>query len=429
MTDVGEPEPPRPIELAAGLPSRLVGLDYPPEVVQRTLRAVGAQVDADAGTLTVTPPSWRPDLRLGVDLVEEVARLEGYDRIPSLLPVAPPGRGLTRSQRARRAVSAALAERGAVEVLSYPFVSPEVHDAFGLSADDPRRHALRLANPLSEQQPEMRTSVLATLLPVLRRNVSRGHRDVVLFELGTVTRPGPALTTAPRPPVTHRPSDRELAELEATVPPQPRRLAIALCGDREPRGWWGEGRPADWSDAVGLTRAVARALQVELVAVADPDHAPWHPGRCAALRLADGRLVGHAGELHPKVVERLELPARTCAAEIDLDLLVAVAPEIVAAEPLSTYPLALQDVALVVQETTPAADVESALRAGGGELVESVELFDLYAGPQVAPGHRSLAYRLGLRAPDHTLTSEEAAAVRDAAVAEAARRTGAVQRT
>jgi phenylalanyl-tRNA synthetase beta chain len=429
VTDVGEPSAPQPIELPAGLPSRLVGLDYAPDVVERALVAVGAQVHGAGSTLTVTPPTWRPDLRLGVDLVEEVARLEGYDRIPSVLPVAPPGRGLTRAQRARRAVSAALAERGVVEVLSSPFVGPDVHDAFGLPADDPRRHALRLANPLSEQQPELRTSLLASLPPVLRRNVSRGSRDVALFELGLVTRPGESSSSAPQPSVRHRPSDSELAALEAAVPPQPMHLAITLCGDREARGWWGAGRPADWSDAVALARAVTHALRVEVLVSADADHAPWHPGRCAALRLADGRLVGHAGELHPQVVERLELPARTCAAELDLDLLIAVAPEVVPAQPLSTYPLALQDVALVVEESRPAAEVESALRAGGGSLVESVELFDLYSGPPVPPGHRSLAYRLGLRAPDRTLTSEEATAVRDAAVAEAARRTGAVQRT
>jgi phenylalanyl-tRNA synthetase beta chain len=428
-TDAGEREPAATVTLPVDLPSRLVGLDYPPDTVDRVLRAVGAEVAASGATLTVTPPSWRPDLRLAVDLVEEVARLEGYDRIPSVLPVAPPGRGLTAAQRGRRSASRALADRGCVEVLSYPFVSPDVHDIFRLPPDDPRRRALRLANPLSEEQPELRTSLLATLLPVLRRNFSRGTRDLAVFELGLVTRPAGDATSAPEVRVDARPSDAELAALEATVPAQPTRIALALAGERETRGWWGEGRPADWSDAVTLARAVAETLRVEVVVSADSEHPPWHPGRCAALRLADGRLVGHAGELHPQVVESLELPTRTCAAELDLDLLIAQAPDAVAADPLSTFPLALQDVALVVAEATPAAEVEAALWAGGGELVESVQLFDLYAGPQVGAGRKSLAYRLGLRAPDRTLSSEEASAARDAAVAEAARRTGAEQRT
>jgi phenylalanyl-tRNA synthetase beta chain len=263
---------------------------------------------------------------------------------------------------------------------------------------------------------------------VLRRNVSRGLRDVGVFELGSVTRPGGQLHQAAQPGVATRPSAAQLAAVEAAVPAQPGRIALALAGEREAKGWWGEGRSADWSDAVALALNVCEALQVQVLVAPDSAHAPWHPGRCAALRLADGRLVGHAGELHPQVIERLELPARTCAAELDLDLLVSAAPSVVAAQPLSTYPLALQDVALVVPEPTAAAEVEAALRAGGGELVESVELFDVYVGPQVSDGHKSLAYRLGLRAGDRTLTSDEATAARDAAVAEAARRTGAQQR-
>jgi phenylalanyl-tRNA synthetase beta chain len=426
VTDVGARESPPPIALPADLPSRLVGVAYPPEQVERSLAAVGVGLVRSDGGYAATPPSWRPDLRLPVDLVEEVARLVGYDQIPSVLPVAPPGRGLTRSQLARRSVSRTLADLGCVEVLSYPFVAPSVHDEFLLPADDPRRIATRLANPLSDEQPELRTSLLATL----RRNLSRGARDIAVFELGSVTRPEPgAPATAPAVAVRSRPSAAELAALEALVPAQPTRLAVALAGDREPRGWWGEGRPADWADSVALARAVADALSVELRVSADREHPPWHPGRCARLTLADGTLVGHAGELHPRVIEALELPPRTCAAELDLDVLVAASSVTVAAPALSTYPLALQDVALVVEDSVPAAEVAAALHTGGGALVESVDLFDVYTGPQVEDGHKSLAYRLGLRASDRTLTADEASAARAAAVEEAERRTGARQRT
>jgi len=155
---------------------------------------------------------------------------------------------------------------------------------------------------------------------------------------------------------------------------------------------------------------------------------PWHPGRCARLTLADGTLVGHAGELHPRVVTNSGLPARSCAAEIDLDVLVSVAKPVVPAVPISTYPAAFQDVALVVASSTPSADVTAALTTGAGPLLESLDLFDVYSGDQLPAGTKSLAYRLTFRAPDRTLTAEEASSARSAAVATAAERVGAVQR-
>jgi phenylalanyl-tRNA synthetase beta chain len=292
-----------------------------------------------------------------------------------------------------------------------------------LPADDSRRHALRLANPLSDEEPYLRTTLLPGLLGALRRNVGRGTPDVALFEIGPVFRPGAdPLPPAPRPAVDRRPSGEEIAALDAALPEQPWRVAVALCGEREPRGWWGKGRPALWADAVEAARLVARQAGVEVSVRADR-HAPWHPGRCAAL-LADGRVVGHAGELHPRVVAALGLPDRTAVMELDLDLLGAdLSP--VPAPRISTYPVATQDVALVVDATVPAAEVEAALRDGAGELLESLRLFDVYRGEQVGEGKVSLAYALRFRAPDRTLTVEEATAVRDAAVAEAARRIGA----
>ena len=198
-----------------------------------------------------------------------------------------------------------------------------------------------------------------------------------------------------------------------------------LSGDRDRRGWWGAGRPASWADAIEAARLVADQARVTLTVSAD-QHAPWHPGRCAALHV-DGRLVGHAGELHPRVVAALGLPERTCAAELDLERLGA-AHQPVPAPRISTFPVATQDVALVVDSTVPAAEVERALRDGAGDLLESLRLFDVYRGPQVGEGKVSLAFALRFRAADRTLTAEEATDAREAAAAEAARRTGAVQR-
>ena len=418
--------------------TRVAGYPLPTETVVRRLEDVGCRVAVGAArppgdgtgtdqgpTLTVTPPSWRPDLTDPNDLAEEVIRLEGYDAVPSVLPVAPPGRGLTHGQRLRRTVGRTLAGSGYVEVLAYPFIGAADFDRIRLPADDPRRRALRLANPLSEEEPFLRTTLLPGLLSTARRNVGRGSTDLALFETGLVFRPDAELPPAPRLPVDHRPSDDEIARLDAALPRQPRRVAVVLTGDRQPAGWWGEGRPAIWADAIQAARTVAEAAGVALDVRAD-DHAPWHPGRCAAL-LVDGRVVGHAGELHPRVVESYGLPARACAMELDLDELGA-ATDPVPAPKVSPYPPAKEDVALVVPAEVPVAEVEAALREGAGELLESVRLFDVYTGAQIEPGTKSLAFALRFRAPDRTLTDAEVSAAKQAAVAEAGRRTRAVQR-
>jgi phenylalanyl-tRNA synthetase beta chain len=228
----------------------------------------------------------------------------------------------------------------------------------------------------------------------------------------------------PDPDVSDRPTDGEFAQIRAALPAQPVHVGVVLAGDREQRGWWGPGRPVRWADTIEIARLVGAAAGVELrvTAAALP---PWHPGRCAALRVGDW-IIGHAGELHPKVVEALDLPPRTCAVELDLDAIPLrddrPAPRV------SPYPPVSVDVALVVAAEVPAAEVAEALEDGGGDLLEAVRLFDLYTGEQVGEGHRSLAYTLRFRAPDRTLTSEEANAARDAAVAAAADRFGATLR-
>jgi len=215
------------------------------------------------------------------------------------------------------------------------------------------------------------------------------------------------------------------------VPAQPRHAAGVLAGRLEPAGVWGPGRRADHTDAIAAVQRAAQVAGVPVRLVADAGRAPWHPGRCARVETVTGVVLGWAGELHPNVVAAHDLPARTAAFEIDLDALVAAAPtEPLVARPVSTFPVAKEDVALVVPSQVPAADVLTAVRTGAasspaGDVVEDVRLFDVYEGDQVAPGHRSLAFALRLRAGDRTLTAAETAAVRDAVVAEAAARFGA----
>ncbi|RVU25311.1 phenylalanine--tRNA ligase subunit beta [Streptomyces antnestii] len=429
VTEVIAPSAPHTITLPADHPDKVAGVTYGRETVVRRLQQVGCDVYGQ-DNLTVTVPSWRPDLADPNDLAEEVIRLEGYENLPSTLPRPPAGRGLTGRQRLHRRVGRALAGAGYVEALNYPFISDETLAKLGIEKDDPRRTTVKLVNPLSDEEPALRTTLLPGLLEALRRNDGRGSHDLALFETGLVFRPTGDEPQAVRLPVDRRPTDEEIAELDAALPRQPRRAAVVLTGAREQAGWWGKGRPADWADAVEAARTIAREAGVELTVRGD-QHAPWHPGRCAALSVVvDGEeiLAGHAGELHPRVIKALHLPERSCAMEVDLDVLERAGTGAVQAPRISTFPVATQDVALVVDAAVPAAEVESALREGAGELLESLRLFDVFTGEQLGEGRKSLAYALRFRAGDRTLTVDEASAARDAAVSLAAERTGAVLR-
>ncbi|MFE6785946.1 phenylalanine--tRNA ligase subunit beta [Streptomyces sp. NPDC057680] len=429
VTEISAPSAPRTITMPANHPDKVAGVGYGRETVVRRLQEVGCDVYGQ-DELIVTVPSWRPDLNEPNDLAEEVIRLEGYENLPSTLPKPPAGRGLTERQRVHRRVGRALAGAGYVEALNYPFIGQQALDHLGLDADDARRRLVKLVNPLSDEEPALRTTLLPGLLGALRRNDSRGSHDLALFETGLVFRPEGQPGVAVRLPVDRRPTDEEIASVNAVLPAQPRRAAVVLAGAREQAGWWGKGRPSDWADAVEAGRTVAAEAGVELIISAD-QHAPWHPGRCAAFHVeVDGEkvLVGHAGELHPRVVKAFGLPARTCAMEIDLDLLEKANEGPVKAPRISSFPVATQDVALVVAGNVPAAEVEAALAEGAGELLESIRLFDVYTGDQLGEGTKSLAYALKFRAEDRTLTVDEATAARDAAVALASERTGAVLR-
>jgi phenylalanyl-tRNA synthetase beta chain len=421
VTVVGTPPSPAPVPMAIDLPARISGIDISPETATDALLAVGCR-SSDEGFI---PPPWRPDVTDPFDLVEEVVRIVGYDQVPSVLPRDAAGRGLTRVQRLRRRIGRTLAGAGCTEVVSFPFAGDATFDALGLPDDDTRRRTVPLANPLSAEEPAYTTTLLPGVLKAAERNIGRGAPGVALFETGTVAFPvdrGPA----PIYGVDRRPDEADLQKLFDALPLQPLHLAVVLAGERERAGWWGEGRAAGWADAVGLVRRLAAELGTPLE-VRQANVMPWHPGRCAAFTVA-GVELGHAGELHPAVCARFGLPARSAAVEIDLDLLMAHATAVTPGPSFSSFPLAKEDVALVVAADVPAATVEAALREGAGELLESVRLFDVYTGEQVGDGKKSLAFALRFRAPDRTLTEAETSAARDAAVSRAADMVGAVQR-
>lgn len=415
---------PAPIEIAADLPDRIAGVSYPDGTTVRRLTQIGCGVTADGSALTITPPSWRPDLRQPADLVEEVLRLEGLEAIPSVLPAAPAGRGLTETQRRRRAIGKSLALAGYVEVLTTPFLPAGVFDAWGLADDDPRRVTVSVLNPLEADRPQLASTLLPGLLEALGRNVSRGISDVALFSIAQVVQPDGPAGSADMVAVDRRPTDAEIAALDGALPRQPQHIAVALTGLAEPRGPWGPGRPAEAADAIEAARIIARASGVE-VTLRSANYLPWHPGRCAEV-LVGQTVIGHAGQLHPAVIERAGLPKGTCAVELNLDAIPLV--QSLPAPRVSPFPAVFQDLALVVDEKVTAQSVADAVRMGAGELLEDIALFDVYTGPQVADGRKSLAFALRFRAADRTLTEDEASAARDAAVACAAERVGAVLR-
>lgn len=435
ITEIDRTQAPAPIEFALDAASRLTGVDYPREQVVGLLREIGCQVNDDGGaTVQVSAPSWRPDLTGSAELVEEIARLDGYDNIPVQLPVAPAGTGLTFAQRARRDIVRTVAEQGLTQVLSYPFVG-DIYDRLELPADDERRQAVRIANPLADDAPLLRTSVLDSLIDVAVRNVSRGIGDVALYEVGNVTTSA-GVVPAPIPGVAQRPSQAEIEALAAGTPRQRLHLGAILCGQHGYSGVLQHVRNWDWADAVELVRDIASLLGVKLH-VANAERAPWHPGRCAEIRIVVptknptrpqiGEVIGYAGELHPRIVKKLGLPERACAVELDLDALIerSSSQPIVKAQPVSTYPAAKEDFAFVVDEATPSQAVAAAIIIAGGKLLDDVRLFDVYRGPQLGPGRKSLAFSVRLRASDHTLSASETEAARARIIKQVGKYTGA----
>lgn len=380
---------PHPIEpwvvpLPRHEPARLLGAELGAERIEDLLARLGFEVSG-GDPWQVMVPTYRPDVTRPADLVEEIARLHGYDEFPSRLPKGV-GEGLPGWERRRRRVRRALVGAGCYEVLTFPFQGRGETDALGLPEGDPRCSPVRLRNPLSEEQAFLRTSLLPGLLQSLRANQARGQADAALFEMGRV-----------------------FFRSEGDLPIQPQRVAFALTGRGPGPRWEGAVAERDARDAVGIWEVLAAALglagRVEQTA-----EAPFHPGRAGRAVVGDA-VVGAVGELHPAVAARFGLTGRVAVGELDLEALLAEPPARVFAAP-SAYPPVVFDLAFDLADEVPAAALVGEVRAAAGPSLERVEVFDLFRGPPLAEGRKSLAVRLTFRDAQRTLTDEDLVPVR-----------------
>ncbi|MFM7491042.1 MAG: hypothetical protein ACKO20_00905 [Actinomycetota bacterium] len=405
--------------------SNLIGTTYSDTEVKQALTGIGCTMRKSGKKWLVSVPSWRPDLKDLPDFSEEVARFFGYDRIPSILPevkIAKNGNsGLTPLQQRKRAFALKLANRGLVEVHNYPFVSDEQMKLFGFTGD--RAKTFKIANPMSDEFPYLRTHLTPGLLSAAARNLARGEKSVALFETGSVFRDTTKLTPAGQISTEKRPTAAQVKKIYESVPKQALHIAGVIAGDFSNSGWWGKGRTAEWSDALDLATELISETGNEFT-VTNVELAPWHPGRCAEIRI-DGLPVAHAGEVHPRVTAALGLPERTVAFVVIIDAL-AYRPSIQAI-PVNTMPAAIQDISLFVDQKVSAAEVKTALIDGAGVLLEGIQLFDRFQ--KQGETQVSLAFTLTFRAPNRTLTSDEVSELRACAGAEATRRCGAIVRS
>ena len=402
------------ISMDAGFPSALVGYEYQEKEVVAALEMIGCKVSGK-GSLEVEVPSWRPDLRHKTDLAEEVARLVGYDKIPATIPVAPPGRGLTRKQQLRRKVLGTLVGGGFVEVLNYPFYSPEQNSWFSSSK------AIELENPIQSEAGQLRKELLPGLLQAASRNVSRANSNLAIFEEGSAFMSGGTAVTS-LPVGNERPSDKVLASLNASIPSQPRKLAGVVLGDWVPQQPGQASIEAGYQQAISALFSALGSIGVE-AALTQSEVMGLHPGRGAKV-IVSGKEVGIAGELHPDIADELHLPGRVGVFEVDLSAIYDLSPELITASEIGVMPAATQDLSLVVGLDVSAADLVETIEEGAGELLESISLVDDWRSETLGQ-KKSLTFSMVFRAKDKTLTAAEATAAKEAAVQLAAERHGA----
>jgi phenylalanyl-tRNA synthetase beta chain len=400
---IGRQAPAQTIRLREARVRAILGVPVSLARQREILRALDFEVrDTDDGLDVTVPPLRREDVTREADLIEEVARIDGLERLPATLPRHRPAGLLSREQRLRRRAVDALVGRGLYEATGWTFGSPETLGRLRLPVDDPRRAgAVAIENPLSEDQSLLRTTLLGSLLDVAAHNAARGIADLRLFEVGTV-----------------------FVKAGGELPSEHRALGVLLAGRVAPATWRAPDPPrADLFAVKGVLEALAAALRVSVQCRAEPQRHPFlHPGRAAEI-LVGGEPIGWLGELHPEVTAWGVDAASVM--ELDLDRLIAGGagsdrPD--GSDPseigqrgysdLTSFPALRQDLAVILPAQVSAAEAIEAVRRAGGDLLDAAHVFDVYSGPQVGEGRRSLALALSFRAPDRTLADEDVAPVR-----------------
>lgn len=403
------------VELPVDFASELVGVDYSVARQVEILQQIGCLVD-QSDPLLVTPPSWRHDIRHKTDLVEEIARIDGYDRIPSRIPIAPPGNGLSKSQRLSRRVMNSLAGAGCIEVLNYPFLSDDENAHFS------SLRAIKLENPMQEEASGLRLSLLPGLMQAAARNSSRGLVDGFLCEKGSVFQAKSDLKLEIDLPTGSTPPDsKQLVALMESIPAQPVLVSGVGFGLFRMQQPGASGESTDYRHAVSMVQAVMVASGVKF-RLRQAQVAGFHPGRCAEIVVSD-EVIGVVGEINPDVSSFYHLP-RISAFEISLSALADLESEVLASA-VHTYPAATQDLSLVVDRELAAGELLATVMEGAGELLESARVIDDYRGENVDSDKKSLTFALRFRAGDRTLTQEEATESRQQAVTLANSRFGA----
>jgi phenylalanyl-tRNA synthetase beta chain len=388
--DIGGAGPTPPtIRLRDSRVSGLLGVPIPRARCKEILEALQFTVSETEEGLDVAPPPFRrADITREADVVEEVARIDGVDKLPPTLPSRHGASGrLSRRQTLRRRAVDALTAQGLYEVVGWSFAPPELAQKLRLE----HHRAVELLNPMSSSEAELRTTLLGSLLDIAARNRSRGARTIRMFELGKAYLP------------TGEP-----------LPQEPELIAALVSGPVRPSTWRDQAPPiADFFSAKGAVAAVLDLLRVNWT-VERAGEPFLHPGRAAAIMI-DGQRAGWVGEIHPLVLADWDLDDGVVAAfEVDLDVVLERVPGAAQYADLATFPVVHEDLAVVVPDTIAAEGVGETMLSAGAPLLASAELFDAYRDPeQIGPDHVSLAFHLEFRAPDRTLTDEEVAAKRE----------------
>jgi phenylalanyl-tRNA synthetase beta chain len=391
------PHVPAVVEFPSSEVGRLLGVEVARDEIAGYLTRLGFGV-GDGDPMAVTVPSYRPDVTRPADLVEEVARLHGFDRIPARLPRGTGGM-LPHDEVVRRAVRRAMIGAGFFETMAFDFVDRASIGAFVVDPADPRRNAVVVRNPLSDEEDVLRTTLIPGLLEGIRVNQSRHRPDVALFEMGTVFSPS-----------------------SGPIPDQPRTVAFAAAG-RVPAPSWEPSPQRDVRDAIGVVETLFAALDTEYSLVQEPV-AGFHPGRSAAI-VVGGNRIGVVGEVHPSVAERFDLDGRVIAGEIDVAGFAPHRGEFVAP---SAFPPVVFDMAFDVGDDVPAGRLVAVVREAAGDLLERAVVFDVFTGPPLAAGRTSVAIRLTFRDPGRTLTDEDLVPVRSAITSAVATEVGGALR-